>query len=166
MSTPIVILVLLTFPYLALRLYGLLSGRRFDARGAGAAGLGIAFLFFALGHFAETAAMALMLPPWVPARTPLIYATGVLELAIAVGLFLPGTRRAAGWAAAAVLVAFFPANIYAAMNHVPMGGHAWGPAYLLVRAPLQAILIAWVWWFVVREPRPAPRIGAAFEVHP
>ena len=36
--------------------------------------------------------------------------------------------------AAAVLVLFFPANIYAAINHIPMGGHAWGPVYRLFAA--------------------------------
>ena len=82
----------------------------------------------------------------------LVYATGVLELAIAIALTLPETRRAAGWMAATVLVLFFPANIYAAINHVPMGGHAWGPAYLLVRAPLQLAILAWVYWFTIRRP--------------
>ena len=51
-----------------------------------------------------------------------------------------------------MLVAFFPANIYAALNHVPMGGHAWGPVYLLVRAPVQLIILAWTYVFVIRQP--------------
>jgi uncharacterized membrane protein len=99
--------------------------------------------------------MAEMLPPWVPARVALVYATGVLELAIAIALLLPDTRRAAGWIAAAVLVLFFPANIYAAVNYVPMGGHAWGPVYLLVRAPLQLAILLWVYWFAMRRPSSA-----------
>jgi uncharacterized membrane protein len=73
-----------------------------------------------------------------------------LELAIAAGFLIPRYRRLAGWAAAAVLVLFFPANVYAAMNHVPMGGHAWGPAYLLIRAPLQAVILLWVYWFTIK----------------
>jgi len=31
-----------------------------------------------------------------------------------------------------------------------MGGHAAGPKYLWVRAPLQLVLAAWTWWFAVR----------------
>jgi uncharacterized membrane protein len=105
--------------------------------------------------------MVQMLPPWVPAREALIYLTGVMEIAVAIGFFVPRWRRVAGWAAAAMLVAFFPANVYAATNHVPMGGHAWGPVYLLVRAPVQAMILAWVWYFVLRTPESAAiRSGA------
>ena len=50
-----------------------------------------------------------------------------------------------------VLMLFFPANIYAAIQHVPMGGHAWGPVYLLVRAPLQAAILLWVYRFTIRR---------------
>jgi uncharacterized membrane protein len=119
---------------------------------AGVVGLTVLFVFTASGHFLQTEPMAQMLPPWVPARVALVYATGVLELAIAIALLLPDTRRAAGWMAAAVLVLFFPANIYAAMNHVPMGGHVWGPLYLLVRTPLQLAILAWVYWFTIKRP--------------
>jgi uncharacterized membrane protein len=94
--------------------------------------------------------MAQMLPPWVPARTFLVYATGVLEFAIAAGFLMPRTSRLTGWVAAAVLVLFFPANIYAAFHHVRMGGHAEGPVYLFIRAPLQLIILFWVYWFTIR----------------
>jgi uncharacterized membrane protein len=114
------------------------------------------FAFTAIGHFMQTELMAQMLPHWVPERTLLVYSTGVLELAIAVGFFLPKTRRLAGWVAAGVLVLFFPVNIYAAINHIPMGGHAWGPVYLLIRAPLQAIILLWVYWFTIRQPDTPP----------
>jgi len=149
MTTPLIMLVLMIGPYLAHR-----------SRAAAAVGLGLLFIFTGAGHFLQTEPMAQMLPPWVPARVPLVVLTGVLELAIAIGFFLPETRRSAGWMTAAVLVLFFPANIYAAMNHVPMGGHAWGPAYLLVRAPLQAAILLWVYWFTIRPPRPAIAYGA------
>jgi uncharacterized membrane protein len=85
----------------------------------------------------------------------LVYATGVLEIVIALGFFSSRWRRASGWAAMAVLVGFFPANIYAAFEHVPMGGHAWGPAYLLIRAPLQLAILGWIWFLVLRPARGA-----------
>jgi uncharacterized membrane protein len=105
--------------------------------------------------------MAQMLPPWVPAPVALVYLTGVLEFALAIGFIIPETRRSAGWMAAAVLVLFFPANIYAAINHIPMGGHAWGPVYLLLRAPLQLAILLWVYWFTLHRPEPALRTQAA-----
>jgi uncharacterized membrane protein len=122
---------------------------------AGVLGLALLFIFTGSGHFLQAELMAQMLPSWVPAPVALVYATGVLELAIAIALLLPETRRAAGWMAAAVLVLFFPANIFAAITHVPVGGHAWGPVYLLVRAPLQLGILFWVYRFTIRRPSSA-----------
>jgi uncharacterized membrane protein len=152
MTTPIIMLVLLTAPYLVVRAFSAVRRRDIDVRGAAAIGAGLMFIFTGVGHFIQTEPMAQMLPPWVPERTLLVYLTGVLELAIAVGFLIPSTRRFTGWVAAGVLVLFFPANIYAAVNHVPMGGHEWGPVYLLIRGPLQAIILFWVYWFTIRHP--------------
>jgi uncharacterized membrane protein len=118
---------------------------------AGLIGLSIAFGFFAVGHFVRTAPMSEMLPPWVPNRVVLIYATGALEIFLALALMVQKSRRLAGWSCIAVLVLFFPANIYAAFNKVGMGGHLWGPVYLFVRTPLQIILIVWTYWFAIRR---------------
>ncbi len=160
MTTPIVLLILLTAPYLFARLLASSGRRGPDLRTAAAVGLGLVFLLTASGHFLQTEPMVQMLPAWVPGRAPLVYLTGVLEIAIAIGFFIPRLRQLAGLSAVAVLILFFPANIYAALNQVPMGGHAWGPVYLLVRAPLQLILVVWAWWFTLR---PAVTRGAAPE---
>jgi uncharacterized membrane protein len=150
MTTPLLMLAILTVPLLivwSLRLRGI----EVDLGTGGVIGLVLLFLFTASGHFVTPQPMAQMLPPFVPWRLPLIYLTGALEAALAVGIALAATRRLAGLAAMATLVLFFPANVYAAAAHVELGGHAWGPVYLLIRAPLQALLIAWTWWFAVRS---------------
>ena len=67
-------------------------------------------------------------------------------------LFAP-YRRVAGLLLIALFVALFPANVWAAMRHAPVGGHAWGPIYLLVRAPLQAFFIWWAYRFALRADR-------------
>lgn len=153
MTTPLLMLLILALPALVLRAFSYAPAR---IAAAAAAGAGLLFLFTASGHFVQTGPMSQMLPPWVPYREALVYLTGLLEIAVGIGLFLPRWRRAAGWAAAAMLVGFFPANVYAAFQHAPMGGHAWGPVYLLVRAPLQVIILGWIWYFVL-----APRNGRA-----
>ena len=137
MTTPLILLLILTLPY---GLSWLVPGWRDPPtqHRAASLGLGLTFLFTASGHFLQTAPMALMLPPWVPARVPLVYATGVLEIVIALGFFWPATRRWAAWSAAA-------------FAQVPVGGHAWGPVYLLVRAPLQVFMLWWIWRFVLRR---------------
>lgn len=153
MLTPVLMLLILISPYLGSRLAGRGAPAR-DLRPAAAAGVGLLFLFTSSGHFLQAGPMVQMLPSWVPQRELLVYATGVLEIAIALAMFFRRTRVAGAWAAAAVLVAFFPANIYAALHQVPMGGHAWGPVYLLVRAPLQFFILWWIWFMVMRTPEP------------
>ncbi|MBK0394905.1 hypothetical protein [Ramlibacter algicola] len=141
--------LILVLPYLVCR--AVLRDRRQETLPAvAAASTGLLFLFTASGHFIQTGPMVQMLPSWVPARELLVYATGVLEIAIALALFIPRSRQAGAWTAAATLVAFFPANVYAALHHVPMGGHAWGPVYLLIRAPLQLLVLWWVWAMVLQ----------------
>jgi uncharacterized membrane protein len=165
MTTPIIMLVLLVTPYLLVRGFSAVTGRDCDTRSVAAAGLAALFIFTGIGHFVQTEIMSQMLPPWVPGRVALVYLTGVLEFAIAVGFLLPGLRRFTGWVAAVVLVVFSPANIYAAIYQVPMGGHAWGPAYLLIRAPLQAIILFWVYWFTIRPSQALAKVDDAQVVH-
>jgi uncharacterized membrane protein len=119
--------------------------------------LALLFAFTGVGHFVKTEPMVQMLPEWVPLRTELVVATGVLELLGALGLLVPATSRAAGLCLLAFLVLVFPANVYAAWNEVPMGGHEAGLVYLWIRGPLQVLLIGWTYVFAVRTRAPARR---------
>ncbi len=151
MITPIIMLVLLMAPYALVRLARVAGVGAFETQGAAAVGIGFLFAFTGLGHFIQTEPMVQMLPAWVPGRVALVYLTGVLEFLVAAGFFVPRLRRLMGLVAVAMLVSFFPVNVYAALNRVPMGGHEWGPVYLLVRVPLQATVIFWVYWHTLRR---------------
>ena len=146
MTTPLIILCILLIPLIAAWFFG----GKHRAHFGGILGIFIAFCFFGVGHFVQTDAMIEMLPDFLPARRLLVLNTGVVEIAIGVGLLVPATRRFAGLTAIAVLIGFFPVNVYAALNHTGMGGYVWGPEYLLIRLPLQVLLVAWTWIFVVR----------------
>lgn len=123
----------------------LLPGVRLAPRTRAKVGLSLLFLITASGHFTQTAAMARMLPPWVPSRVEIIYVTGVLELLGAIGIWVPGVAKLTGLCLILMLVGVFPSNVYAALNRVPYGGHGNGPVYLLVRLPFQVMLIVWVY---------------------
>ncbi len=157
MITPLIMVLLLIGPVLIASITSRLTAQQYDIRAAAAFGLVLLFGFTSLGHFVQTDAMVQMLPAWVPQRALLVHLTGVLEILIAAGFALPPTRRFTGVIAAAVLVLFLPVNIHAALNHVPMGAHAWGPRYLLIRVPLQGLIFAWVCWFTIRSPVHAGR---------
>ena len=62
-------------------------------------------------HFVKPGAFEAMVPTRLPVARALVYASGALRSLCAVGLLLPRTRRVAGLASAALLVAVFPANV-------------------------------------------------------
>lgn len=85
-----------------------------------------------------------MVPRFLPSPRALVYVSGVAEISCAVGLLVPSTRRLAGLASAALLVAVFPANVTMAgqakrgYDRDPGDGRRRGYlAATLVRLPLQ-----------------------------
>jgi uncharacterized membrane protein len=117
---------------------------------AGQAGIATIFACAGCAHFVKAREMAAMLPAAVPARRTLVIASGLGELALAAALVLPPFVRTAGLLACAFLVAVAPINVYAAVRRVDLGGHGDGPRYLLLRLPLQALLVLWTYGFAVR----------------
>ncbi|TMR15331.1 hypothetical protein ETD86_27350 [Nonomuraea turkmeniaca] len=109
---------------LVFRLLGVLGVSRFATwRVSAAHGLAVMLVMTASAHFVPAgvtfmphhADMVAMVPPFVPFPALMVYLTGVLELAGAVGLVLEGTRRAAGICLALLFVLLLPANVYAAL---------------------------------------------------
>ncbi|MEP6821702.1 MAG: hypothetical protein ABI946_05060 [Chthoniobacterales bacterium] len=103
--------------------------------------------FFVLAgvlHFIAPEAYLAIVPPWLPGPLPLVYVSGAAEIAGGLGVLFPMTRRLAGAGLIALLIAVFPANVYAAMLGMMVGGHAVAPWLLWMRLPLQALLIWWV----------------------
>jgi uncharacterized membrane protein len=115
--------------------------------------LALVFAFTGIGHFVKTDAMAEMLPESIPGRRALILASGIFELLLAMLLLAWPKSLLLGITIIGFLMAIFPANVYAAVRRVPFGGHSAGPIYLLVRAPVQLLLILWTYWFMVRGGR-------------
>lgn len=105
-------------------------------------------------HLLHPATFTRIVPDFLPARTALVYASGMAELICAAGLW----RRArwAGLAAALLLVAIWPANLQMAIN--AQDGHVVATKVEdWIRLPLQIPLI----WFALQargtfRPRPAP----------
>jgi uncharacterized membrane protein len=110
-------------------------------RDAARVGLAVMFVFTGGSHFSSLKHdLAAMIPPPLTGDLRVIYITGGLLLAGAVGLMVPRFRKWAGWGLAAMLVGLFPANIYAAMTGVTLGGSPTTPLWL--RVPLQLFWIA------------------------
>ncbi|MGY0234591.1 DoxX family protein [Longispora urticae] len=105
-------------------------------------GLALMFLVTGIAHFHPKLRgdMIAMVPPALPAPALLVTATGVLELAGAAGLLFPPTARLAAICLGLLLLAMFPANVYAARAKLMFGGR---PATaLLPRTVEQVVFLA------------------------
>ena len=109
-----------------------------------------------------------MLGDAIPSPVVAVHVTGVMELLGVSGIWLQGWRRATGFFLIAMMIAFLPFNICAAIDRVPFGGHEFGPFYLLVRVPFQFLVIWWigkatsinVFEWLCRKQKQADRIPA------
>ncbi|MEU1883799.1 hypothetical protein ABZ470_41395 [Streptosporangium sp. NPDC020072] len=139
---------------LCFRLSGAVFGvTRFATwRVSAACGLAVMLVMTASAHFVPSsvtfmpnhADMVAMVPPFVPLPAFVVYLTGVLELAGAVGLVLPATRRVAGICLALLFVLMLPANVYAVLAGTTLGGEPATP--LWQRVPEQILYIGVALW--------------------
>ena len=74
-------------------------------------GLVGAYVVSGVTHLVRPQVFEPTIPPQLPKARELVYLSGVAELVCAAGLVNPATRRAAGYASAALLVAVLPANV-------------------------------------------------------
>ncbi|AKZ53905.1 putative membrane protein [Streptomyces ambofaciens ATCC 23877] len=93
-------------------------------------------------HFARPRTFDAIVPRSLPGSPRAwTYASGVAELALAAGLALPRTRKAAALATAAFFVGVFPANVKMAVDWrhrpAPQKAAAYG------RLPVQVPLVLW-----------------------
>lgn len=98
-----------------------------------------------IGHFARTAVYATIVPPMLPHPAFWILLTGALELAGALGLLLPKTTRTASTCIALLMVAVFPANVYAAHQTVA-GLHMPGTPVRLAMQVVYILLVLLAGW--------------------
>ena len=151
--TLLVMLGLLVLPFVVL---AAVPGLRARPQLRGCIGIACVFAFTGLGHFIMPKQMALMIPPFVPFAVAIIYVTGVIEVVAGLLVLPERTRRWAGWFLIAMLVGLLPFNVWSAIERVPFGGHEMGPKYLLVRVPVQLVLMAWCYWFAARRAASDP----------
>ena len=147
---PLIVLILVfVVSVLALKL---IHGK-YDFALSGRIAMSVMLIFTAVGHFAFTKGMSLMIPDFVPSRIAVIYITGVIEIAAAIALLIPAWRVPAAWFVIVFFVLLLPANIYAAIKHVDIEKASFnGPGleYLWFRVPLQILFITWTYISSVR----------------
>lgn len=100
----------------------------------------VMLLLSASAHWGRRRAdLVRMIPPAFPKKEWIVTVTGYLEIAGAIGLLLPAFSLTASVCLIVLLIAMFPANVYAARKHLTIGGKP--VPKLPVRGVLQLIFI-------------------------
>lgn len=104
-----------------------------------------------ISHFVVPQPYIRIVPGFLPAPAALVYASGVIEVLLALGLLLPSTQRFSAWGLVILFIAVYPANLNMAFNHIQISGIPdtwWFHAF---RLPFQFVLIAWAYWYTRSE---------------
>ena len=120
---------------------------------SGRTAMSLMLAFTAIGHFKFTDGMAMMMPPFIPAKKQIVLVTGVIEILAAIGLLVTSTVKITGVLLIIFFVLILPANIYAAMKKVDLekaDNTGNGINYLWFRIPEQIFFIAWIYFFATR----------------
>ncbi|HWQ53478.1 MAG TPA: DoxX family protein [Bryobacteraceae bacterium] len=141
-----IVLGVLLVAWIAFRGAGRLGVRSWNSwRDSARWALAVMLFFTASAHFTPMRHdLVKMVPGWVPEPMSVIYMTGILEIAGAIGLLLPRTRRLAGLGLCALFLALFAANVKAAREGLTLRGNPATPLWL--RAPMQLLFIWLAWW--------------------
>lgn len=148
---PLIVLLSVFFSSLLVTRY--LRGST-DLALSGRIAMSVMLLFTAVGHFTFAKGMAMMLPDLIPYKPEIVHGTGIIEVAAAVGILIPGLRVITAWSLIIFFILILPANIYAAVKHIDYQNGTFdgsGPAYLWFRVPLQVFFIIWTYLSSVKR---------------
>jgi uncharacterized membrane protein len=112
------------------------------------------FVVAGVTHFTNRDFFTSIVPPYLPWPVMLVYVSGVAEIVLGVMLLIPATMRLAAWGLVALLIAVFPANIHMAMN--PQLYPDVSMSALLIRLPLQGVMVAIAYWLTRASMKPTP----------
>ncbi|HAS46616.1 MAG TPA: hypothetical protein DCS93_39400 [Microscillaceae bacterium] len=121
---------------------------------AGQIAMSCMLVFTAVGHFIFTKGMTAMLPEFIPLKIEVVIASGLLEIAFAIGLLFPAYRQLTGWALILFFIFTLPVNIRSAIQNINyQTGELNGPGlhYLWFRVPLQMLFIGWVYFSAIKN---------------
>jgi uncharacterized membrane protein len=103
---------------------------------------GLFMIFGGVNHFLTPDLYLPFIPDALP-KLAIIYASGVVEIALGLAAFFPRTRGIATLGIFLLMIAFLPLHVIDVFKeHPAVGSHQ----IALIRLPLQFVLIAWAWF--------------------
>lgn len=113
--------------------------------------LGVFFIAAGVNHFLRTGFYLRMMPPYVPFHLAMVQISGAAEILLGLLVLIPRRSAIAGWGLIALLIAVFPANVQMALH--PETFPEFSARALWLRLPIQALLIAWAFWYTRKNRR-------------
>jgi uncharacterized membrane protein len=124
----------------------------FDYSLSGKIAMSIMLIFTSIGHFVYSKGMILMIPDFIPFKKTLVYFTGIVEAAAAIGILIHPLQDITALLLIIFFILILPANINAAIKHIDFqkaNNEGSGINYLWFRIPLQLLFIAWTYFFTI-----------------
>ena len=146
-------LIILLLSFLISLIVIKITNKEYDFALSGRIAMSIMLLFTAIGHFAYTKGMSMMIPNFVPHKETFVHLTGIFEILLAIGLLIPRLKYISGWTLIIFLLLMLPANIYASIHNINYQKGTFdgnGLAYLWFRIPLQFLFITWAYFSAIR----------------
>ena len=101
------------------------------------------FLIYAgIQHFIKPSFYEPFVPVFLPGKTAIVYASGVVELILGILLLVPKYTKLAATGIIILMLIFLPIHVWDVFSETPsIGSH---PA-ALIRLPVQFLFIAWAY---------------------
>ena len=119
--------------------------------------LGLAFSAIGYRHFAAPEGFNAIVPAYLGAPWFWTYASGVLEIALGVGITVPRTRPMAARLLLVLVILMSLANLNMWINDIPFNGTRLSTTGHMIRWLVQFILLALLLWLGEVIPRPNHR---------
>ncbi len=104
------------------------------------------YVFAGLFHFIKPKLYTRIMPRYLPNHLLLVYLSGIAEIALGVALCFPETKNLAIYGIILMLLIFLLVHFY--MLSSEKAGAGLPQWILILRIPLQFLLIWWAWFYI------------------
>jgi uncharacterized membrane protein len=108
--------------------------------------LGLAFMWVGIQHFVNSKAFNEIVPSYLGAPSFWTYSSGILEIALGLGLMIPATRTISARCLVVLVMLVSLANLNMYLNDVPFNGSLLSTTGHIIRLIIQVVLITVLIW--------------------
>ena len=105
--------------------------------------MGGLYVIAGIMHFLKPRMYLRIMPPYLPYHKELVFISGIIEIALGIAICIPALKNFAVYGLVAMLLIFLTVHFYMLSNE--KGGAGIPKWILILRIPLQFVLIYWAW---------------------